>query len=71
MTYTEGKDCTTWDIRNSYLHSGTSTEELWYISELIIPAKILKPGNLTIEYQKDSRMDDYYENGDFSIYDNK
>lgn len=66
-------DCESWSPTNdgSELVSGNTTRRAWVQSELVYYAQVVKPGNLTIEYRKKSRMYEGVPNGVFSAFVNE
>jgi hypothetical protein len=67
ISWSLGKNCTEWEVKDSYLTSGSSKEKAWYMLELSIPARLVKPGNLTVEYYKETRKYDDSPNGELAI----
>ena len=66
-------DCESWTPTNdgSELVSGNTSRRAWVQSELVYYAQIVKPGNLTIEYRKKSRMYEGVPNGVFAVFVNE
>ena len=66
-------DCESWTVSSDGLElvSGNTTRKAWLQSELIYYSKVVKPGNLTIEYRKKTRMYEGIPNGVFLVYLNE
>ena len=67
------KDCNSWAPSDDgkTLVSGNTTRRAWAQSELVYYADIVKPGKLTVEYRKKTRMYNGGLNGVFEVFVNE